>query len=142
MVDGSHVGCLNARFKDGAVRVPYAQGFERKMIKIRGRVLSKEEVLRQNLLPDWPESITYQKERAKRQLQKAHELVQQAALRHAVVRRRWVGEGGTRVGGGRGAGTLAAEAHLLVGQRAEVGDLRLGFLVAYCCGCQRWLVEV
>ena len=74
---------LNARFKDGAVRVPYVQGFERKMIKIRGRVLSKEEVLRQNLLPDWPESIAYQKERAKKQLRKAHELVQQAALRHA-----------------------------------------------------------
>ena len=72
---------LNARFKDGAVRVPYVQGFERKMIKIRGRVLSKEEVLRQNLLPDWPESIAYQKERAKKQLRKAHELVQQAALR-------------------------------------------------------------
>ncbi len=46
------------------------------------------------------------------------------------------------MGGGRGAGTLAAEAHLLVGQRAEVGDLRLGFLVAYCCGCQRWLIEI
>ncbi len=74
---------LNERFKDGTVRVPYAQGFERKMIKIRGRVLPKEEVLRQNLLPEWPESVKYQRERAKKQLQKAHELVQQAALRHA-----------------------------------------------------------
>ena len=35
---------LEERFRNNAVRIPYALGVERRMIKIRGLVLPKEEV--------------------------------------------------------------------------------------------------
>jgi len=74
---------LEERFGNNSLRVPYAHGFERKMVKIRGLVLSKEEILDRNLLPKWRESIAHQRKKIEKQLQKAKQLAQETALRHA-----------------------------------------------------------
>ena len=76
---------LSARFghANNQVRVPYRHGFERNMIKIRGLVLPKEEILDRNLLPDWNETKKYQKVKIAKQLEKTKQLIAKAALRNA-----------------------------------------------------------
>lgn len=66
---------IDAKFRDNAVQIPYAHGFERKMLKVKGLVMEKQKVLEQNLLPDWVETIAYQKLRFAKQIDQTKRLI-------------------------------------------------------------------
>jgi hypothetical protein len=64
---------LAQRYNDRTVRIPLAPDYEQKMLKIRGLVMGKADVLKQNLLPDWPETVKYQKAKLAQSLVQAKE---------------------------------------------------------------------